>query len=166
MPILHGSGMVPPLLNILRLVLGPALVLSFINEYLYNYGCNQRRHLVHGVVVICCLARYQRVLYTNDDFTQNNVPTRCGLYSAPVNGSNETSSRTVCFNLRTDASTSTLASCMLNDFTSTRQSLTVNSRRFLSRFRGRAHRIRDKSQWMRASRIFIANSPLHSTRGD
>ena len=37
-----GSGMVPPLLNILRLVLGPALVFSFINAYLSNYGRNTR----------------------------------------------------------------------------------------------------------------------------
>ena len=34
--------MVPPLLNILRLVLEPASVFSFINAFPSNYGCNTR----------------------------------------------------------------------------------------------------------------------------
>ena len=55
--------MVPPLLNILRLVLGPALVFSFINAYVSNYGRNTRttktcrartscRILLHGYLCV------------------------------------------------------------------------------------------------------------------
>ena len=57
--------MVPPLLNILRLVLRPALVFSFINAYLPNYGCNTRtmktchartlcRIPLHGYLCVYC----------------------------------------------------------------------------------------------------------------
>ena len=58
-----NTGIIPPLLKILRLVLGPALVFSFINSYLSIYGRNTRttktcrtrtscRILMHGYLCV------------------------------------------------------------------------------------------------------------------
>ncbi len=81
----HGSGMVPPLLNILRLVLGPTLVFSFIMHTSPNTAED----------ISCISAVYQRLHCTQTTtcsalFTQTRAPTRRGLHSAPVNGCNET----------------------------------------------------------------------------
>ena len=144
--------MVPPLLNILRLVLGPALVFSFI---MHTFPITA----VINEDISCIAAVYQRLHCTQTTtcsalFTQTHVPTRrvCILrLSTAVT----TPGTAVCSNRCSDISLASQLHCQrLHDH--------VYYTKSCGEFTAKSHRIRTiESQRMRASRIFIANSKLH-----